>query len=1103
MKTIPPTNPEPESGPKYWRSLDELAESPSFRPWIEREFPAGASELTDAQTRREFVKVMGASLLLGGLVTGCRRPVEKIEPYAKLPEDYIHGVSQYYATSMPTRSGAIPLVVRSHEGRPVKIEGNAQFPGSNGGTTMHAQASILDLYDPDRSTRFMSNGAAITRDQALNALNGLSLQLGQGQGLAILTDRSHSPTRLRLQRAVAQRYPQAKWHVFEAAETPSITGLRARPIYHLEKATRILSLDWDFVGSEDESHRHCAGFASGRKIAKPGDPMNRLYVVESLMTLTGAAADHRLRRAPSEIPAIAAAFADAIANGGSSNDKWIAECAKDLLENKGKAVVVAGYRQSALVHALTHAMNSALGAEGSTVTWMPLPDGVNEGTIQDLAQALNGGQVQTLVILGGNPAYNAPADLNWADAQKKAKTVVRIGYYEDETSAGATLHLPEAHYLESWGDTRTADGRVCPVQPLIAPLFNGLTQIEVLARLLGLPRTNPYDLARQTFGGLVGTGAGNLEEAWKKFLHDGFLPDSDVRAVPVGIDAARFMAAGSQVNRQPTMPTTGSLDVVVYRDSKVDDGRYSNNGWLQEFPDPITKLTWDNALYVSKKTADTLGIEFEAFKAPKSGGHGLGDLAQRETWRNLVPVATLSVNGKSVTGPVWIQPGLADNTVAVAMGYGRNKLGRIANGIGVNANLLRTSASPFSASGGKLTKTNESHELAMTQEHWAMEGRPIVREANLAQFQETPEFAKALNIEEPPGGNRPLYPNPFDEAKKYALHQWGMSIDLNACTGCGACAIACQSENNVPVVGKRQVRNGREMAWLRIDRYFTGDVHEPQAVTQPMLCQHCEAAPCENVCPVNATVHDQEGLNVMAYNRCVGTRYCSNNCPYKVRRFNYFDYNKRDLNRLYESPLDPRKKRPDGKSEIISWFNSPESGNKPADEWELLKLVKNPDVSVRMRGVMEKCTFCLQRIEGAKIAQKVKAKESGEVVVPDGAFTTACAQACPTQAIVFGNIADPNSRVSKEKSNPRTYGVLEFLLTKPRLTYLARVRNPNPAMPDAAKTPFSTKEYADYMTEGEDPFKEHTHGAPHNESAHGAAEGESHKVPGEPKRGEQ
>ncbi len=1099
MKTIPPQNPEPDRGPKYWRSLDELAESPSFRPWVEREFPAGASELLDGQSRRDFVKVMGASLLLGGLATGCRRPVEKIEPYAKLPEGYIHGVAQHYATSIPTRSGAIPLVVRSHEGRPVKVEGNGQVPGSNGGTSLHAQASILDLYDPDRSTRFTANGSSVQREVALNSLNTIGSQLGQngGAGLAILAERSFSPSRLRLQRLIAQKYPQSRWHVHEPGETPAITGLVARPLYHFEKATRVLSLDADFLGTEDESHRHCRGFAAGRKITKPGEPMNRLYVVESLMTLTGAAADHRLRLAPSGIGAKALELAEAIVNQKASSDKWVEECAKDLVANRGKALVIAGQRQPAAVHALAQAMNAALGAEGQTVTWTELPKDVKEGTLEELAANLTGGQIQTLVILAGNPAYTAPADLHIADAIKKAKQVVRVGYYEDETSALSTLHLAEAHYLESWGDTRTAEGILCPVQPLIAPLFGGVTQLEVLARLMGSSRVNPYDIVRETFAGFVGP---IIEEPWKKFLHDGYLPDSAFKAVASGADAARFFQAGAAGIKQAGTPSTSSLDVVFYHDAKLDDGRHSNNSWLQELPDPISKLSWDNVIYLSKKTADEMGVEFDVFKASKGGGHGLGDLAQRETAENMVPLVTVSVNGKQITGPAWIQPGQADNTVAVALGYGRAKTGRIAKGVGFDANPIRTAASPFLATGAKLTKAVGTYQLALTQEHWAMEGRPIVREANFEQFQETPNFAKALNIEEPPGGNRPLYKNPLDDVAKTALHQWGMSIDLNACTGCNACVIACQSENNIPVVGKRQVANGREMHWMRIDRYFTGTVAEPQVVTQPMLCQHCEAAPCENVCPVNATAHDHEGLNVMVYNRCVGTRYCSNNCPYKVRRFNYFDYNKRDLNRLYDTPLNPLNKRPNGEMELLGWLKNVDSGNKQSDEWELLKLVKNPDVSVRMRGVMEKCTYCTQRIEGAKIVQKVKAKESGDVVVPDGTIKTACEQACPAGAIVFGNIADPNSRVSKAKAQDRTYSVLEFLLTKPRTTYLARVRNPNPAMPGYEKYPQSTKEYQDYMG---DPFNPHGHGAgsangSHGKGSHGA---DGHAAPAEAKKG--
>jgi molybdopterin-containing oxidoreductase family iron-sulfur binding subunit len=1086
------TSKSPEAGrePKYWRSLDELSDSPSFRPWVEREFPEGASELLDPQSRREFVKVMGASLLLGGLATGCRRPVEHIEPYAKLPDGYIHGVAEHYATSMPTRSGAIPLVVRAHEGRPVKIEGNAQpsIPGWHGATTVHAQASILDLYDPDRSMRYVLNGSSAPREVALNSLNTLATQLGQGNGLAFLAERSFSPTRLRLQKLIAQKYPQSKWYVYEAGEAQAINGLKARPIYHFEKATRILSLDCDFLGSEDESLRNSRGFADGRKVTKPGDPMNRLYVVEALMTLTGAAADHRNRKAAGAIPAFALELAEAIVNKQAAKDTWAAECAADLLSAPGKALVVAGYRQPAAVHALAHAMNAALGAEGQTVTWMPMADSP-EGSIGELVQSLNGGQVGTLVVLGGNPAATAPADLNFSDAQKKAKNVIRVGYYEDETSEGVS-HYAEAHYLESWGDTRTADGRVCAVQPLIAPLFGGVTQIEVLARLAGLPEVTPYALARATFAELAG---GNSEEAWKKFLHDGYLAGAEQKPVSAGVSAAQFFEAGKGSIKAPSAIGKDALEVIFYRDAKVDDGRYNNNSWMQELPDSISKASWDNLIYVSKKTADELGLTYAVFEGSNTAGHGLEKFPQKETAENMVPVVTVTVGGKSVTGPVWVQPGQADYTVAIAVGYGRRKTGRVGTGVGFDANPIRSVASPFLAVGAQVKATGDRYRIALTQEHWAMEGRPIVREANYEKFQEKPEFAKLYNIEEPPGGNRPLYPNPFDEVKKTALHQWGMSIDLNSCTGCNACMVACQSENNIPVVGKKQVANGREMYWIRIDRYFTGTVADPQVVNQPMLCQHCESAPCENVCPVNATSHDHEGLNVMTYNRCVGTRYCSNNCPYKVRRFNYFDYNKRAVggNREYEFPLTTVNK--DGSWELLNWFKNVDKSNKPAEEWELLKLVKNPDVSVRMRGVMEKCTYCTQRIEGAKIAQKVKAKSSGDIVVPDGTFTTACAQACPTGAIVFGNIADPESQVSKAKNQARTYGVLEFLLTKPRTTYLARVRNPNPKMPGGEALPYSSKEFNDYMG---DPDNPHGHGAAHGQGAHADGHAtESHAAP--------
>jgi molybdopterin-containing oxidoreductase family iron-sulfur binding subunit len=1081
MKTIPPPCPEPESGKKYWRSLDELADRPEFREWVEREFPAGASELVDPVTRRDFVKIMSASFLLAGVgLTGCRKPESIIYPFSKAPEAYIHGQAKYYATAMPTRETAIPLLARWNDGRPTKVEGNPQHPDSNGGTDLYAQASVLNLYDPDRALQFLHNGNMVQRDEAMTALAQIArdAQTNGGQGLAILMERSSSPSRRRLQTQIAQKLPQARWCVYEPVDfhvpqdvASQVFGKPVSPYYRLDQAKVVVSLDCDFIGQEEDTYIHCRRFAQGRKIEKPSDTMNRLYVVEGVMSLTGGNADHRLRVPTSTVAAVAARLATevlstnaqanqaeplrALAQSASAHQPWITACAQDLLANPGQAVVVAGYRQPPAVHAMALAMNAALGGLGKTVV-LRQAEQVSEGTIAQLAQALNGNLVQTLVILGCNPAYNAPADLAWATAQAKAKTIVRLGYYEDETSANATWHLPLAHYLESWGDARTSEGTVVSVQPLIEPLFGGVTELEVLARIGGLDQTNPYDIVRETFR----ASAGPDEEKWKVFLHDGFLAGSAYPAVDAQVNTAGLTQAFGTLPQLPA-PTGERLEVVFHRDYSVDDGRFNNNGWLQELPDPITKITWDNAIQMSRRTAVARGLES-------------GDVVE------------IDVAGAKVRGPVWIQPGLVDNSLVMALGYGRSRAGRVGKGTGFNAYQVRTSQAPYIATEATLTKTGQRYPLICTQDHWSMEGRPIIREATMDAYAKHPDFAKRMNAEEAPGA-APLYPNPLEKFEQKALHQWGMSIDLNACVGCSACSMACQSENNVPIVGKAQVARGREMQWLRIDRYFAGSpaqeknvnrvaddreqqfqqwIDEPQVVYQPMFCQHCEAAPCENVCPVNATVHDQEGLNLMVYNRCVGTRYCSNNCPYKVRRFNYFDYNKRPLDRLYQGPLAKR----------------------PAIELDLVKLAKNPEVTVRMRGVMEKCTFCIQRIEGAKIAQKVKAGASGEVQVPTDSFTTACAQACPANAIVFGNIADPNSRVSKLKKLDRDYTVLDFLATRPRLSYLAKVRNPNPKMPDYYDMPLSFQEYSQKMgnpLEG----RASEHGAPTSEGSTPAEKG--------------
>lgn len=1053
-----PTNSTPANGRRYWRSLDEFADTSEFKDWLHREFPVGASEMVeDGTSRRSFLKLMSASFAFAGIATlgaGCRRPEEKLEPFGKQPADYTFGNAQYFATAMPTRTGAIPLVVKSYEGRPIKIEGNSLYPGGNGGTDRYAQASILDLYDPDRARHFKHDGKEVSREEALSFLDELSKKFAanSGEGLSFLAESSTSPSRARLQKIIASKFPKAQWFTYDAIDSgihqraaTQAFGQSVTPLFNFDKAKVILSLDCDFLGGEDGAHTHIRKFTDGRKA---NDGMSRLYAVESLFTLTGASADHRWRVAASTIPQIAGWLAAQFPINGTGGKidgdfKWIEECAKDLKAAGKNALVVAGQRQPLEVHLLAHAINSALGAIGNTVTLVSAA----EPAVADLKN-LAASESDTLVILGGNPVYNL-------NLSPKAKTVVRLGYYEDETADKSQWNFPATHYLESWGDATTRSGVLVPVQPLTQPLFGGLTELEFLAHLAGESVTSAHEIVRATFGG--------DEETWKKFLFNGFAD----KAATTSVGGSEFKASLSGLAISGA-PSANALEVVFFRDSKVDDGRYANNGWMQELPDPVTKMTWDNAVLISRKTARDLGV-------------ANGDVVE------------ISLNGKSVKGPIWTQPGMADYSLGLALGYGREKAGRVGTGVGFNA--YKIFSGKYIETGATIRKTGETYVIACTQDHWSMEGRPAVREFNLDEAIEAEH--KHENIaEEKFHGKEPvivrsLYPNPLDEAKKTALHQWGMTVDLNSCVGCGTCILACQSENNIPIVGKDQVKRGREMHWLRVDRYFTTDpkrknnsnpfspsadmnqtdenqqfanwIDDVQAVNQPMMCQHCETAPCENVCPVAATVHDQEGLNVMAYNRCIGTRYCSNNCPYKVRRFNYLDFNKRPLSELkgpnYSTAMNGHKT--DGELDIVRWWRDPNSGMRTEDEWDLIKLSKNPDVTVRMRGVMEKCTFCTQRIEHAKISQKAKAGASDNVRLTEAAGNipkTACQQACPAGAIVFGDVSDANSMVSKLKMSSLNYSVLGDLLTKPRTTYLARVRNPNPAMPDY-HAPFSTEEY--------------------------------------------
>ncbi|MDI1249081.1 MAG: TAT-variant-translocated molybdopterin oxidoreductase [Lacunisphaera sp.] len=1057
------------NGPKYWRSLDELADTPGFREHLAREFPEGASELNGVD-RRQFMRLMAASFALGGLgLAGCRRPEAHILPYGKSVEYTVPGLPLYFATAMPLRKSAIPLLAETHQGRPTKLEGNPSYLPHGGASSLLAQASVLDLYDPERATAHTSGGNTITPAAVNTILAGInSTYAGSGEGLAFLADESASPTRARLVKKLKQLYPRAVWTEYEPvqdepplAAAQAAFGRNVKPVYRFAKAKRILSLDADFFHAEAGSLYYARDFAKGRRVSKPTDEMNRLYVVESGFSLTGSMADHRLRLASSHILALTAAIGSHVlatdimaplTQGLEVNKDWVEQCAKDLLEHKGESLVVAGAHQPMQVHLIAYAMNARLGNIGQTVDFVEFtPSGAS--TIQALATALKAGAVKTLVVLGGNPAYNAPADLDFGALLKSVPTVIRHGYYADETSALAGVHIAGTHYLESWGDARTVDGTIVPIQPMIMPLFNGMSEVELLARVAGEANADAYAEVFVTHGG--------DKKVFEKFLHDGLLEGSAYPAVPVAYDGRGAMAAFGQPAALVAL-SKDNLEIRFATDHKMDDGRFANNGWLQECPDPMTKISWDNAILVSPRLAKELGI------VP---GGSLLQVARKEEaefvqGKENAHVFEVTVNGRKVSGPVHIQPGLANYTIVLPLGYGRGQSGHIGTGTGFNAYAVRTSDGLGFVTGAKLTDTGRRMKLANTQEHWSMEGRDIVREANHAEFKSNPKFVDGIGMEAhtPPvlgkdagkdaafiATTTPRGNSLYELPDLTGTHQWGMSIDLNTCIGCNACIVACQAENNIPIVGKDQVMRGREMQWIRLDRYYSdGNAdaeafgaegnkvlpEDPQVSMQPMTCQHCELAPCETVCPVNATVHDDEGLNVMAYNRCIGTRYCANNCPYKVRRFNFFDFNKRATDALYMGPLGHQSEMP-----------------------ELVKMVKNPDVTVRMRGVMEKCTYCTQRIQQAKIAQKRKAGASGDVVIPDGTVRTACQQVCPVDSIVFGDIKDAASAVSRAKAQDRDYAVLGYLNIRPRTTYLGKLRNPNPHMPDYAALPLSRVEY--------------------------------------------
>lgn len=991
-------------GREFWRSLEELADTDKFKEFLHREFPAlNAPEVDpawlDPSGRRSFLKIMGASLAFAGLTACTVQPTEYAVPYVQNPEGYTPGRTYFFATAMSLHGVADGLLVESHEGRPTKIEGNPEHPSSKGGTSVYQQASVLNLYDPDRSQVVLYQGATARWGDLLDVLNkALDAQRAKrGAGLRILTETSTSQTLAAQLKSLQEAFPDAKFHQYEPGGQHSARagaqlafGQAVNTVYKFDAADVVLSLDANFLVEGPGHLRYARDLMSRRKLTDGKTEMNRLYVVESTVTSTGAKADHRLALKASEIENFARTVAAEAGVAGVSGNlsgeaaKFASAVAKDLKAHQGKVVVIAGPQQPASVHALAHALNGALGSVGTTVVYTaPLePTPVDQlASLKALTDDLNGGKVELLVIAGANPVYTAPSDLKFGEALKKAALRVHLGSHNDETAELCHWHIPQSHYLEDWGDARAFDGTVSITQPLIKPMYESKSLYELLAAMLGQPTKTSQEVVREYWRTQLGA---DFEAKWKKSLHDGFIENTALPALTIApkADWAAGLAA----------PKAASREIVFRLDPHVHDGRFANNGWLQETPKPIHKVTWDNYAIISPKTATALGL------APEKEWHAAN-----------AKLISLKHGGGELQIPVWVQPGQPDDSVTVYLGYGRTRAGSVGNKLGFNTYKLRTSNAPWIATDGvSFADGGGSYPLSSTQEHfnidesgidsfWEDENdlapRHIVRTASLEEYKENPKSVH--HGAHTPGKELSIYPG-----YKYEGYAWGMAIDMNACVGCNACVVACQSENNIAVVGKEMVGRGRIMHWLRIDTYFRGDQVNPEVYFQPMLCQHCENAPCEVVCPVNATVHDAEGLNVQVYNRCVGTRYCSNNCPYKVRRFNYLLYG----------------------------------------DWETpsLKNVRNPDVTIRSRGVMEKCTFCVQRIMAGKIEA-----EKQERKVKDGEIQTACQTACPTDAIIFGDTNDQNALVAKLKREPRNYEVLADLNTRPRTSYLAEIRNHN------------------------------------------------------------
>lgn len=1055
-----------KSGKDYWRSVEEFVDAPEFEEFVRREYPTQAEEWDNGLSRRNFIKVMGASLALAGL-SGCViQPAEKIVPYVRQPEDIIPGKPLFFATAMTLGGVGVGLLAKSNEGRPTKLEGNPEHPGSLGATDVLTQASILNMYDPDRSQEITYRGTPKNWQSFMEGIRAAAEEnrADGGAGIRFLTETVTSPTLIAQFKQIQTEFPKAKWIQYEPINQDNAMagaklafGSPAQTIYKFDQADRVLSLDKDIFS--DFNVRYTKDYIKKRNYSEEQKQISRLYTIETTISITGAKSDHRLAVKPSQMTEIAKAIAGALGVAGASGAalpeniaKWITPVAKDLLENRGKSVVVVGENQPPIVHALGHAMNQALGNVGATVVYTepfaPFSETAQAEQLRGLIQEIDGGAVKMLVILGGNPVYNTPADLKLnADRMNKIPLRVHLGLYVDETAELCHWHVSEKHFLEMWGDTRAYDGTVSIVQPLINPLYEGKSGYEVAQLFfkenydkkdydivkefwqkqgfasaskttaaattaataatntntanVSTPKTNAVSAqtapnVSTTQGATTSGAAKNFEDNWRKVVHDGFVPNSAAAAKAVSVNPA-FLS-------QPQTPAAsgGSLEISILRDPCVYDGRFANNGWLQELPNPLNKITWENVALVSPATAKRLGLN-ESVKEEEYVGGVQGTPFINTKGGNLFSdLVTLKYQGADISKPVpmWIQPGQPDDVITLYMGYGRAKAGRVGTGLGYNAFDVRRSDAMYFGT-GDLIKTGGQTSIASTQIHFNMQGRDLLRVWDLEAFEKNPKMGEQENEYPTTMYDPDLYQPQYEQN-----HRWGMTIDLNNCVGCNACVIACQSENNIPVVGKEQVERSREMHWLRVDAYYSGDINDPEGPSfQPILCQQCEQAPCEPVCPVAATVHSAEGLNDMVYNRCIGTRYCSNNCPYKVRRFNFL---------------------------LFQDWDTPQ-----------YKLMRNPEVTIRSRGVMEKCTYCTQRIASARIEA---AKDSRKV--RDGEILTACQAVCPADAIVFGDLNDKESKVSKHKQDERNYNLLNELNTQPRTTYLAGLKNQNREMPD-------------------------------------------------------